>query len=105
MISGAFIAMAVISFGADRFRQDGINSGGSDLSVGRWYNWIITYAIPAQVVTLVAWWFWQVIKVNPEHWWNPFRTGSVGTCVFQWLIAIAVLAALNRFMVRMTFSE
>ena len=105
MVSGAFIAMAVISFGADRLRQNQINSSGSDLVIGRWYNWLISYAIPAQVIILVTWWFWQVIKGNPQQWWNPFQTESVGTCIFQWSVAIALLLALNRFMVRRTFEK
>ncbi len=105
MVSGAFIAMAVISFGADRLRQDQINSSGSDLVIGRWYNWLITYAIPAQVIILVTWWFWQVIKGNPQHWWNPLQAESVGTCIFQWAAAIALLLALNRFVVRRTFDK
>jgi len=105
MVSGAFIAMAVISFGADRIRLDQINSSGSDLVIGRWYNWLITYAIPAQVVILVSWWFWQVIKGDPQQWWNPFQTESVGTCLFQWLGAIALLLGLNRYMVGRTLEK
>ncbi len=105
MVSGAFIAMAVISFGADRLRQNQINSSGSDLVIGRWYNWLITYAIPAQVIVLVTWWFWQVINGDPLHWWNPLQPESVGTCIFQWSVAIALLLALNRFVVRRTFDK
>ena len=33
---------------------------------------------------------------DPDGWWNPLRVYSVGTCVVQWGIALAVLLAFNR---------
>jgi NSS family neurotransmitter:Na+ symporter len=96
MVSGAFIAIAVTMYGAERFRNEQINSADSDIRVGRWYNCIIQYAIPLQVAILIIWWFYQVIQADPEGWWNPFLPESVGTCIFQWGIVILVFLILNR---------
>ncbi|MEJ2082622.1 MAG: hypothetical protein P8Y94_10740 [Acidobacteriota bacterium] len=51
-------------------------------------------------MVLIVWWFWQVIESDPQRWWNPFGTGSVGTCLFQWALAAGLLLALNRLVTR-----
>ncbi|MFZ0430151.1 MAG: sodium-dependent transporter [Acidobacteriota bacterium] len=100
MLSGALIAWAIRARGARRFREHHVNSVDGDLKVGRWWDWLMRYGIPAQVLILVSWWFWQVIDSDPEHWWNPLRAGSVGTCLFQWALALVLLLVLNRFITR-----
>lgn len=105
MVSGAFISFAVVRYGVDRFRTSQINSEGSDIQVGRWYNFVLKYAIPAQVAVLVAWWFGQVIHADPQNWWNPLAVESVGTCVFQWSVAILAFLALNRVVARKTLQS
>ncbi len=102
MVSGAFMAIAVIKYGLHRFRREHINFPESDFRVGRWYGFLIRYAIPTQVVVLIAWWFAQVIQADPANWWNPFRAESVGTCLFQWTLVILVMVAANRFIVERT---
>jgi len=96
MVSGAFIAAAVAGYGAESFRINQINAAGSDLKIGRWFNHMIQYAIPIQVLLLVSWWFWQVIQADPESWWYPFATESVGTCVFQWGVVLVLFLFLNK---------
>ncbi len=99
MISGALIALAVRSFGVARFREQMVNNAGSDLRVGRWYDVLIGWAVPAQVLVLVGWWFTLAVRWS-ESWWNPVATDSVGTCVFQWLAGAAILILANGFMIR-----
>lgn len=105
MLSGAFIAFAVFRYGVDRFRTSQINSSESDIHVGKWYNLIIQYAIPAQVVALVSWWFFQAIQADPHHWWSPFGTESVGTCLFQWSLSILVFRRFNRLIAEKTLQR
>ena len=102
MVSGAFMAIAVLKYGVHRFRTEQINFPGSDLRVGRWYGFLIRYAIPAQVIVLITWWFAQVIQADPTHWWNPLAAESVGTCLFQWTLVILIFVAANRMMARRT---
>ena len=84
MVSGAFTAIAVLRHGVDRFRTQQINSAFSDFEVDSWYNHLICYVIPAEVLVLVAWWSCQVAhQADTDEWWEPFRIESVGTCILR----------------------
>ena len=101
ILSGAFIAFAVIRFGVDKFRTTIINSNGSDLQVGKWYNFVIKYIIPIEAILLLSWWLISSVSWDSE-WWNPFHTENAGTCFFQWGIVIILLLAFNKFIVKRT---
>ena len=103
MISGGFISFAIIKHGADSFRQKAVNGEGSDVQIGRWYNVVITWIIPLQVVVLIGWWFYlSISSFDTEGWWNPLNTYSVGTCLMQWGVIMTVFILLNKLMVRRT---
>ena len=106
MISGGFISFAVIKHGADKFRREAVNAEGTDYKVGRWYNVIITWMIPLQVVVLIVWWFFLAItEFDREGWWNPFHTYSVGTCLLQWGVMMVFFISMNRLMIRRVFQR
>lgn len=94
MLSGLFVAILAIRFNVTRFRRELINEGG-DIQVGRWYDILLKYAIPTQVVILVSWWFSQVAGAG---WWDPFGTENIGTCLFQWGLVLAVFIVFNRLL-------
>lgn len=101
MISGGFISFAIIRYGAEKFRKEAVNSQGCDVEVGRWYNIIISWVVPIQVVVLISWWFYYAITArDPRGWWNPWNTYSVGTCLLQWGVMILIFVGLNNWMVR-----
>ncbi len=105
MISGGFLSFAVIKHGTERFRQEAVNGAGSDVQIGRWFNVVISWLIPLQVIALIVWWFsLSIFSYDTEGWWNPFHTYSVGTCLLQWGVMMAVFLALNRWMVWRTFA-
>lgn len=96
LVSGFFVAFAAIKYGVSKFRQEFINAPGNDLIIGPWYDIVIKYLIPVQFVVLLFWWFYQAITVyDPEGWWNPLHTFSVGTCILQWGIMLALFIAFN----------
>ena len=98
IVSGLFISIAVIKYGAERFRNDLINTEDESYPAGRWYVFVIKYVIPLEFLALMIWWFYQAVVVyDPEGWWNPLRTLSLGTTLGQWLLLIAVLVLLNRW--------
>ena len=106
MVSGGFISFAVIKHGAERFRRDSVNGAGADFAIGRWYNVLITWIIPVQVIFLIGWWFsLAATDFDAQGWWNPFHTYSVGTCLLQWGIMIGIFVAFNRWMVARTFKR
>ncbi len=104
ILSGAGISFAIIRFGVDKFRTMLINDEGSNIKIGKWYNFLITYLIPIQAVVLIIWWLVSSVSWDPE-WWNPFHVANVGTCVFQWTIVIILFIALNKIFVKLTFGK
>ena len=104
ILSGAFIAFAIIRFGTDRFRTEIINGEGSDIKIGKFYNYIIEFLIPLQVVILLVWWLVSSSSWD-KQWWNPFHTQNAGTCILQWGIVIGVFVILNRVLVTHTLKR
>lgn len=98
ILSGAFISFSIIKFGVNKFRTEIINSYGSDVKIGKWYNFVIGILVPVQVVALLSWWLISSIGWDAE-WWNPFHSENLGTVIFQWTIVLVVFVLLNKYMV------
>ncbi len=98
MLSGLFVALAVMRYGPARFRRDTL-SPGEARRLGRGFDLWITIAIPAQFLIMLGWWFSQSISWDPDGWWNPLGTFTVGTVVVQWAVALGAFIALNRWLV------
>ena len=100
MISGAFVAFAVIRYGASRFRTEVIESLEGDWKVTRGWDILISVVVPLQAIVLLSWWLYQAATVYaPDTWYDPFDYYSVMTCLVQWGVVLAVLVAINRLMV------
>lgn len=100
MISGAMIAYIAIRYGIARFRTELVNAEGDGLRSGRIFEWIMTIAIPAQVVVLLGWWIWRsATQFAPDTWYDPFDPYSVMTVLVQWGILAGALFAMNRRLV------
>ena len=104
ILSGAFIAFAIIKFGVNKFRNEIINGYGSDVKIGKWYNYIVGYLIPIQVFVLISWWLISSVSWDPE-WWNPFHSENAGTALFQWFIVLAIFISINKILVKQTLKE
>jgi neurotransmitter:Na+ symporter, NSS family len=95
LVSGVLTAAAILKFGVERARTE-INRT-SDLPVGRWWS-VCVGLIPVVFVVLFGWWMHQAITSLPGRWWSPLETFSVGTIAVQWLLVLAVVFGLNRFL-------
>ncbi len=103
MISGAFVAFAVIRYGARRFRIRTIDGLCGDWNAGRAWDIVITYAIPVLAAVLLVWWLYLSATVYaPDTWYDPFDPFSVMSCLAQWGLAMVVFLALNRWLARRT---
>lgn len=102
MLAGFFFAIAVIRHGARRFRESQLNHEGSDLRVGRWWDVVIGAVVPLEALILLGWWLWQARGWDPEGWLQPFAVENVGTILFQWGVALAVLLLANRWIAART---
>ncbi|MFQ5706228.1 MAG: sodium-dependent transporter [bacterium] len=106
IVSGMFFSFAAIKYGVDKMRTHLINVEGNDLKAGRWFNVVVTIVIPIEFLAMLGWWFYQAISsYDPQGWWNPFRTFSVGTCLFQWGLAIGVFILVNNWLFNKTATE
>jgi NSS family neurotransmitter:Na+ symporter len=99
ILSGAFISFSIIKYGIDKFRIEIINGYGSDVKIGKWYNYVIGLLIPIQVFVLIVWWLVSSISWDPQ-WWNPFHTENFGTVIFQWIIVLTLFVLVNKFLVK-----
>ena len=104
ILSGAFISFSIIRYGVDKFRTEIINGYGSDVKIGKWYNYVIGILIPVQVVALISWWLISSVSWDPQ-WWNPFHAENAGTCIFQWAIVLTLFILMNKFLVNQTLRE
>jgi len=104
MISGAFVAFAVIRYGASRFRTeaiDGLAGEANDWKAGSPWEVVMVYVIPLLAVVLLGWWFYLSATVYaPDTWYDPADPFSVMTCLAQWGLMLILFVLLNRWMVR-----
>ncbi len=100
MLSGFFFAFGVIRHGVDRFRKTFVNRAGTDIRIGRWWNWVMRLVL-VEAVVLMVWWLRQAVETdNLRAALTPFSSFNVGTVLIQWGVAIAVFLALNRRLAR-----
>ncbi len=100
MLSGLLFGAAILRYGVDRFRREYVNSEGSDITIGRWWNAAIVLVV-VEALVLLVWWLSQTLL--REGWrasLDPFRSWSLGTFLLQWGAALALLLALNRWLGR-----
>jgi len=102
ILSGIFVAFAAIKYGVDKFRTELVNTEGNDIVAGTWFNVIVKFVIPIEFLVLLGWWFWKTVAGDPEEWWMPFKTYSLGTVLLQWAIALVVLIAVSNWLYKRT---
>lgn len=92
MVSGALISYAVIKYGTQKFRNELVNTEERSATLGSWWEIIIKYVVPIEVVTLLAWWMYlSVGTYAPDTWFNPLSPYSVATVLLQWLVALGLV--------------
>jgi len=101
IVSGFLIAVAVLKYGAARFRDELINTPEEKRPIGRWFVWVISILVPLEFVAMIAWWFYQsATQFDPDGWWKLRSESSVGTVVIQISILIGALFLTNRAWIR-----
>lgn len=101
MLSGLLFAVAILKYGVDRFRQRFVNSAGSDVTIGRWWNAAMVL-VAVEAVVLLVWWFSQTISTEGlRATLDPFRSWSLGTFILQWGVLLTLILAFNRGLARL----
>lgn len=96
MVSGFFFTLVVLKFGPRNFRLKVISTPGSSVRLGKWFDILPGILLPLQFLAMLGWWFWQSYSQDPHKWFNIFSSFSVGTVLFQWLIALGLFILLNK---------
>lgn len=92
MVSGAIISYGVIKYGARRFRTELVNTEESDSKLGRWWEVILIYIVPVEVISLLGWWMYlSITDFAPDTWYNPLSLYSIATVIFQFAIALGIV--------------
>lgn len=105
MIAGLFFSLSIRSYGITKFREEEINHEHSNIKVGRWWDFIIGYLAPIQMVGLFVWMMYQSWQDNPVGWLSIYDENNiynVGTILFQFAIVMGALILLNKLIVRKT---
>ena len=98
MLSGFFFAFCVVRYGVDRFRTTFVNREGTDITIGRWWNWAM-WLVLVEAVVLMVWWLAQAAQTDDlAATLTPFSSFNVGTVLIQWAVVLVALIGLNRFL-------
>lgn len=96
LLSGFFFSLLMRQFGMERFCREFVPLRS------RWkeavFKGIVYWLIPLELLALVGWWFYQSVGWDASGWWRPFGGLSIGTCLLQWGILLAVLRISNNWM-------
>lgn len=104
MISGAFIALAIIKHGVRRFRESAVETPG-DVQAGRLWEVLISIFVPVQAAVLLVWWMYQATTEGfTSAWYDPLEPYSLMTCLVQWGVGLVALYLLNTWLMRRTLA-
>ncbi|MCH2447372.1 MAG: sodium-dependent transporter, partial [Candidatus Marinimicrobia bacterium] len=99
MISGIFVAVAVMRYGVTVLREKEVLQNKNDWDLGAWWDKNIKFIVPILGIALLVWWLSLSATVYaPDDWYNPMSPYSVMTCLVQWGAVLAMLLWLNRWM-------
>jgi NSS family neurotransmitter:Na+ symporter len=91
ILSGFFIAFALIKYGISQLRINELNVEKNDWRLGSWWDFVLKYFVPPAAIVLLIWWLGQSAFIYaPNQWYNPFNPYSVMTCLAQWFIMLGV---------------
>ncbi|MFC2167030.1 sodium-dependent transporter [Acidobacteriota bacterium] len=105
MVSGAFLIFLVIKVGPRKFREEIISTSEKKIKLGKWFDYLVMFFLPLQLVAMLVWWFWDSYSADPGNWLKIFATSSVGTVLFQWAVAITVFIIFNKVITKKMFRE
>lgn len=108
MLSGLFFAICIIVHGVKNFRHEHLNHADSDITIGRWWDFVIGVLVPLQAVVLMIWFLYGSWMDDPQGWLKPFdpdNVFNVGTVLAQFAVVLVVLIVANRWIVKQMASN
>ena len=105
MLAGLFFCISVIPYGVKKFREEQMNHEDSNIRIGVWWDIVIKFIAPAQMVFLLVWFMVQSYQDNPNGWlafYDKDNIYNVGAVVWQFVIVLTALILLNKWIVKKT---
>ncbi len=99
MVSGFFFTLACLKVGPKKFRQTIISTSDVKIKLGKWFDILVIVLLPLQFIAMLVWWFWQSYADDPQNWFRIFSPFTVGTVLFQWVLAFGLFMLFNRVIV------
>ena len=100
VVSGSFFLILVLKAGPRKIREEIITRPEHKIRLGRWFDFLVTFFLPVQIIALLGWWFWDSYSANPGNWWNIFSMTSIGTVIFQWAVALGIFIIFNKLITK-----
>jgi NSS family neurotransmitter:Na+ symporter len=101
MISGAFVALAVLKYGISKLRREELSGEYQDWAASRLWELTLKFFVPLAATILLLWWFYlSVTEYAPTQWFNPFNSYSIMTCVVQWVLMLSLFIIFNKRIAR-----
>jgi NSS family neurotransmitter:Na+ symporter len=94
LMSALMTFYVIIKKGTLNARKDA--NRGSDLQIGKWWEYLIKWVAPLSIICVLGWWFFRTCLWYPKTWWNPTEIYGVGTILLQWSILLLILIVLKR---------
>jgi len=103
IVSGSFFLILVLKVGPKKIREEIITRPEHKIRLGRWFDYLVKFILPLQLLAMLVWWFWDSYSSDPENWLNIFARLSIGTALFQWAVAVAIFILFNRIITKKLF--
>jgi NSS family neurotransmitter:Na+ symporter len=100
MFSGFFFTLAVFKYRSQRFRKEIVSLPEKAKKTGKWFDIVVYAFLPLQFFAMIIWWFWQSYSSDPENWLKINAEFSVGTVLFQLIVAIIIFIILNNIITK-----
>lgn len=93
LISALMTFRIIIKRGTPDARKD--SNRGSDIQIGKWWEYLVKWVAPLSIICVLGWWFLQTCLLYPKTCWNPTEFYGVGTILLQWSILLLIIIALK----------
>ena len=95
IVSCFFVAFAIWKYGTSRFRREFINTKWNDLKIGKWWDIIIKYFFPVQLIALFGWYLYQTWSSPSKEWWHKGHWAVI-VLLLEWAAVMVIAILLNR---------
>lgn len=101
IVSGLLIIIAVLKYGAGKFKRDFIDQD-SDITIPKeYFTWTLTFNVGLGVF-LIYWWMSQGYAAYPwfdtDGWWNVFDVYSNASIITQWVLVLLIGLGVNKYL-------